>query len=197
MSRIMWKYLAMSLIAFALIFTFGCTPKSLEQKSAMKEEIVKEQAVKEEPALPSAEQEYIKRERLDAEKLVQEAKEKEKIKEEKERYSFVVEDIYFDFDSSILKLAAVETLRKKADWLLDRPYISITIEGHCDSRGTNAYNLALGEKRAESANKFLVDFGISPDRIKTISYGEEYPIALGNNEVAWAKNRRVHFSIKE
>ena len=70
-----------------------------------------------------------------------------------------------------------------------------TVEGHCDNRGTEAYNIALGERRAESVKNFLVDLGISANRLKTISYGEERPIAMGQDEASWAKNRRAQFMV--
>jgi peptidoglycan-associated lipoprotein len=73
--------------------------------------------------------------------------------------------------------------------------LTVTVEGHCDERGTGTYNMALGDRRAESAKNFLINLGISANRLSTISYGEERPIATGQNEVAWAKNRRAQFQI--
>jgi peptidoglycan-associated lipoprotein len=105
------------------------------------------------------------------------------------------EDIYFDFDKSNLKPAAQENLLRKAEWLRDNPDVTVTIEGHCDERGTNEYNLALGDRRSESAKAFLVNLGISAARLTTISYGEERPVCLQRNEECWAKNRRAHFVI--
>jgi len=88
-------------------------------------------------------------------------------------------------------------LQEKAEFLKNNPDIRIRIEGNCDERGTSEYNLALGERRADSAAKFLVSLGISPDRIETISYGEERPLALGHSEEAWAQNRRDDFVVIE
>jgi peptidoglycan-associated lipoprotein len=105
------------------------------------------------------------------------------------------ENIYFDFDKSNLKPAAQENLMRKAEWLRENPDATVTIEGHCDERGTNEYNLALGDRRAESAKGFLVDLGISAARLTTISYGEERPVCLQSNEECWAKNRRGQFVI--
>lgn len=105
------------------------------------------------------------------------------------------EDIYFAFDRSNLSPMAQENLRRKADWLRANPDATVTIEGHCDERGTNEYNLALGDRRAESAKSFLVDLGISANRLATISYGEERPVDPRHNEEAWAKNRRGHFVV--
>jgi peptidoglycan-associated lipoprotein len=105
------------------------------------------------------------------------------------------EDIYFEFDKSTLTPAAQDNLLQKAEWLRENPDSTVTIEGHCDNRGTNEYNLALGDRRAESAKAFLVDLGIGASRITTISYGEERPVDPRNNEEAWAKNRRDHFVV--
>ncbi len=110
--------------------------------------------------------------------------------------NFVNEDVYFDFDQSVLTPAAQGVLERKAAWLRRNPDVSVIIEGHCDERGTVEYNIALGERRARSAKNFLVDLGISSSRLRTISYGEERPLDPRHNEAAWAKNRRVHFVIR-
>jgi peptidoglycan-associated lipoprotein len=114
---------------------------------------------------------------------------------ERERGTFENEDIYFEFDSATLNAAAREVLQKKARFLDENPSVNVIIEGHCDSRGTNEYNLALGEARARSAHAYLMDLGIHPSRLKTVSYGEERPIDPAETEDAWAKNRRAHFVI--
>ena len=110
---------------------------------------------------------------------------------------FENEDIYFEFDSIRLSPEAQEILTKKASWLRVNPDATITIEGHCDNRGTNEYNLALGEGRAQSAKAFLVDLGIEPSMLNTISYGEERPLDGTQTEDGWASNRRAHFVIIE
>ena len=107
------------------------------------------------------------------------------------------EDVYFDFDKSNLKPAAQESLLQKTDWLRENSDVTVTIEGHCDERGTNEYNLALGDRRAFSAKSFLADLGMDDSRLTTVSYGEERPIDSRADEDAWAKNRRAHFVIKE
>jgi peptidoglycan-associated lipoprotein len=116
--------------------------------------------------------------------------------ERAERDRFVNENIYFDFNESILRPEAREILKRKAQWLRRHPNASIIIEGHCDERGTGEYNIALGEKRAERAKTFLVNLGIERSRMTTISYGEERPAVRGHDEASWAKNRRARFVIE-
>lgn len=112
------------------------------------------------------------------------------------RKAFLDRKVYFDFDDAALRHDAIVVLKGQARWLHANPGISITIEGYCDERGTDEYNLALGARRAESVKSFLVKTGMDADRIMTISYGEERPADPGHNEAAWAKNRRVEFAIR-
>jgi peptidoglycan-associated lipoprotein len=109
--------------------------------------------------------------------------------------SVLFKDIYFDFDRYDLGPDAMEILRASAKVLLKYPGVKIQIEGHCDERGTREYNLALGERRANSARQYLMSLNVPGDRISTISYGHEKPIDPGHDEGAWAKNRRAHFVI--
>ena len=125
---------------------------------------------------------------------VEEPVEKPEIKEVKLP---VLEDIFFDFDKSNIKSEFSRTLEDNARQLKDASESSITIEGHCDERGTNAYNMALGERRAKATKDYLMSLGIPASRITTISYGEERPFAYGHDEEAWAKNRRAHFVINK
>jgi peptidoglycan-associated lipoprotein len=113
------------------------------------------------------------------------------------RSSFVSEDIYFEFDSAVLIPEARDVLKRKAEWMRNNPNVSVIVEGHTDSRGTVAYNIALGERRAESAMSFLSDLGIPASRLTSVSYGKEKPVDSGQNESSWAKNRRVHFEFKK
>ena len=98
--------------------------------------------------------------------------------------------VFFGYDSSDLDSDALELLQDQVAWLKQNSNVSVTIEGHCDERGTREYNLALGEKRAQSVKNYLIGLGISPDRVSTISYGKERPAVVGSNDGAWAQNRR-------
>jgi peptidoglycan-associated lipoprotein len=106
-----------------------------------------------------------------------------------------LKDVMFDFDRYDLSGDARATLRTNADWLRSNPSARVEIEGHCDERGTNEYNLALGAKRAQTAREFLSSLGISPDRLSTISYGEEIPVCREHEEQCWKQNRRARFVI--
>ncbi|MFO8056460.1 MAG: peptidoglycan-associated lipoprotein Pal [bacterium] len=114
---------------------------------------------------------------------------------EEEQAEVALHDIHFEFDSSALSEHAKTILDMNAEWLEKHPDIKIEIEGHCDERGSEEYNLALGAKRARKAYEYLVEYGIDPDRMQTISYGESVPLDPRHNEEAWAKNRRVHFAV--
>jgi len=109
----------------------------------------------------------------------------------------IFQPVYFDFDRYEIKTSEQGKLKTLAEYLKQNSDVSILIEGHCDERGTDEYNLVLGEKRALSTRNFLVGLGISPKRLYTISYGEAQPADPGHNEEAWAKNRRAEFKIKQ
>ncbi len=104
-------------------------------------------------------------------------------------------DVFFDFDRSSLRAEDQERLKQNSAWLASNPGKKALIEGHCDSRGTSEYNLALGERRASSAKEYLVRLGVASPRIETVSFGEERPFDTGQGEAAWAKNRRAHFIV--
>jgi len=99
--------------------------------------------------------------------------------------------IYFDTDKFDIDAEDQAALRQQAQYLQQYPNVRATVEGHCDERGTREYNLALGERRANAARNYLVSLGVASDRVTTVSYGKERPVALGSNEQAWARNRRA------
>ena len=104
--------------------------------------------------------------------------------------SGVPDRVFFATNESVLTTASRDTLRKQAAWLRKNPDINVVLEGHADERGTREYNLALGERRANSAKDYLMTYGISSDRISVLSYGKERPVDSGSNPLAWSKNRR-------
>ena len=103
--------------------------------------------------------------------------------------------VQFNFDQYVLSMQARDILKTNAELLKSQPEWKIVIEGHCDDRGSDEYNLALGDRRAQEVKNFLVTLGISPERLKTNSYGEEMPLDASDNETAWAKNRRAEFKV--
>lgn len=107
----------------------------------------------------------------------------------------ILRNIYFDFDRSSIRPDFQPVMEGIAEWLNRNGHKQLLIEGHCDERGTSEYNLALGERRSLSVRKYLVGLGISPDRLHTISYGEEMPAVSGHDESAWAENRRAEFKV--
>jgi peptidoglycan-associated lipoprotein len=179
-------HLAMVLVIPGLLLTVSCAKKTIRSETSLMEETESDEA-----AAEKARQEEMERQR---------AIEEQRLQEEAERMAaardmFLNEDIFFEFDSAVLLPEAQSILRKKAEWLINNPDTSATIEGHCDERGTNEYNLALGDRRAESAKAFLMDLGVKGSQLSCISYGEERPVDPAHNEEAWAKNRRGHFII--
>lgn len=108
----------------------------------------------------------------------------------------LIGDVYFDFDRAELRPEAREQLAQNAQWLRENPGYAATIEGHCDERGTNEYNLALGERRATAARSYVVSLGVGENRLQTISYGEERPVCTESTESCWQRNRRAHFVVR-
>lgn len=182
----MWIILALLVVLPGLLMTVSCGKKQVKMTptstydadaAAKQAEMERQQRLAEEQRLK--------------EEALQEA---ERIKMAK--MQFLNEDVHFQFDSAALLPDAQEVLKQKAAWLKANADARAMIEGHCDNRGTNEYNLALGDRRAESAKAFLVNLGVSASRLATISYGEERPVDTAQTEEAWAKNRRAHFILK-
>jgi len=107
----------------------------------------------------------------------------------------ILQPVLYDYDSAEVSAEGQQILAVNADVLKKNPTWVISIEGHCDERGTAEYNLALGERRALAARTYLVSLGLTPDRMRTVSYGKEFPFDPNHNEAAWAKNRRAHFVV--
>jgi len=188
--------LAVSLALWAAFSISACAKKkisSVPPAATTAEEEARRRAEAQARQQELERQQALKEETLSEESL-SEKMAAQRTKSAKDR--FENEDILFEFDSIRLTPVAQEILTQKAAWLRANPRATVKIEGHCDSRGTNEYNLALGEGRAQSAKAFLVDLGIDPSRLTTISYGEERPIDRAQTEEGWAKNRRAHFVIE-
>jgi peptidoglycan-associated lipoprotein len=211
-----FKMVRKSLSIIVLIFCFGLILTGCPKKTVVKEE----PSVKRAEELAGEREKAAK---LEAERAAKEkeAREKElaRIREEEAKKarekefgkslvakkepgiegevleSKLLKDIHFDFDKYDIRSGDAEILKENAALLMKHPTIKIQVEGHCDERGSIEYNLALGERRANSAKKYLISLGMPADRFSTISYGEEKPLDPGHNEEAWRKNRRDHFII--
>ena len=196
MKKKLWVWLSLLLVIPGLMIVTSCAKKTVKVDLAQtqEDEAAKLAAEKAKLAAEKAKQEEIARQRALDEKRRQEEAAMRKITAA--RNLFMNEDIYFDFDRSDLKPETQEILKGKAEWLRNNSGESVIIEGHCDERGTNDYNLALGDRRAQSAKNFLNDLGIAKSRLITISYGEERPADPRHNETAWSKNRRAHFVLE-
>jgi len=197
------SFLIMILFCCIGLILMGCPKKTVvkEEPSMRQEEAAKAEA--ERAAKAEAERAAREREQREAEaKAREEAAKKELEKSltaKKEAgiegvvfESSLLKDVYFDYDKYDTRPGDVAILKENAAMLKKYPTVKIQIEGHCDERGTNEYNLALGERRANSTKNYLISLGIPSDRISTISYGEEKPLDPGHREEAWAKNRRAH-----
>ena len=170
------------------------------QKSAEVQKAVEE---KEAEVVIAQQQEEVKKEESqiaieqDAEKSVEAPKAVTIISappEESDEAIYDLEMVYFAYDKSIITTAFGEALQKNYEWIAENPDVQIQLEGHCDERGTNEYNLALGERRAKAVFDYLISLGASPSQFSLVSFGEERPADQGSNEVAWRKNRRVEFT---
>jgi len=192
-----WRITALALAVLVIFFTAACTKTKISSEPAT-------MATAEEEAARRAEEEARQRELARQKALAEENLKEDRLSErvpserlQTDKTQFENEDIYFEFDSIHLTPEAQAILIKKGKWLRENPAATVIIEGHCDNRGTNEYNLALGEGRAQSAKTFLVDLGIDISRLEIISYGEERPLDPLQTESAWARNRRAHFVIDE
>ncbi len=194
MTNRFWIVLALLLVIPGLIFTASCAKKEIKSEPAViPATSAEEEAEARRLAEERARQEALVAQKALEERLREEARQRRKREELAARHRFLKKDIHFEFDKSRLLPEAKEILRYKAEWLMAHPAVTVIIEGHCDERGTNEYNMALGNRRAESVKRFVVDLGIAPERVATVSYGEERPLDPRHKEEALAKNRRAHF----
>lgn len=177
------------LLALLLIIAVGCAPKkSLKppEKPADMDETVKEEIMK-----PEMEEEVVE----EADIAAEDERFTESVMSPEEEAKSALRDVLFDYDKYNIRANARPVLDEVAAFLNKNKGMNIAIEGHCDERGTNEYNLALGEKRAKSTKDYLISLGVSPTRMIVITYGEEKPVCIDQNESCWQKNRRAHFVI--
>lgn len=174
-------------LVFALGFIFaGCAEKqAVKPEQTATQETTQKAAAPEKQAEPAAQAEPKRVETVPVTEVV-----------ETKPGVVAIENIHFDFDKYNIRDDAKPVLRGVSDWLVKNKSAKMLLEGHCDERGTNEYNLALGEKRAKSTRDYLVSSGVGKDRLEMISFGEERPLCKEQTEECWQKNRRVQFVIK-
>ena len=181
------------LIILLLVITIGCAKKYTKpaEQAVTPEAPVKEEVIKE----IKPEKEEVAEEKVVEMGVPREEKVTEKAVPAEEQVKSIFKDVLFDYDKYDIRSDARPALDAVATYLGANKGINIVVEGHCDDRGTNEYNLALGERRAKSAKNYLTSLGVSPDRMIVITFGEEKPVCTEQNEACWQQNRRAHFVI--
>jgi len=199
MKNRVWMNVVMAILVAGLFLTASCAKKTIVSDATSIEDQAKAKleadakAAAEAAARAKAEAERIAQQKLEDQMAKEQAQKAGQLMAEKKR--FENEDIHFDYDSSELSEMAKEGLKEKAAWLKANASVLVNIEGHCDERGTTEYNLALGDRRANTAKSYLVNLGVAASRLNTISYGEEKPLDSAKTEAAYKSNRRAHFAI--
>lgn len=184
MKRNLWMNLMMAVLVAGLFMTVSCAQKKVvSDATTIEDQAAADKAAAEKAA---AEKAAMEQQRI----------EEEMAKKAAAKARFVNQNIHFEFDSAQLSTMAKMILKEKAQWLNDNPGVAVTIEGHCDERGTTVYNLALGERRAMAVKAYLSDLGIAEGRLSMISFGEEKPLDPAKTEEAYRKNRRAQFVLK-
>ena len=198
--KMMTGMIVLAFICSSFLLMTSCAKKQIQvsepvQPATQEVKAGEDEAKAAEEAKSQADQEAKARAEAERQARLRELKMSQKLADEIR--NFESDNIYFAFDKSDLTDESKSTLREKGDWLRLNGGYSVTISGNCDERGTAEYNLALGERRAHAAKKFLMGLGISEKRLATVSYGEEKPIDPGRNDEAWAKNRNDQFSLNK
>lgn len=191
MKKQMLMNMMMAVLVVGLVTMVGCSKPKVADPGLVN------QSQTETDAQRAARLEAERQARLEAERIkAQQLEDERQAQIIEAKSNFLNQNILFDYDSAELTDQAKGLLREKAAWLQANPADTVTIEGHCDERGTTVYNLALGERRAKAARNYLVDLGVSGSRLTTVSYGEEKPLDPAPTEAAYRINRRAQFVIR-
>lgn len=188
--RAKWFVVMGLMLAMVLAFGAGCAKKPVDSTPVG---VSAEEAARQAEEARLREEVRLHEQRLAEERLAREQMDRGRLTQVSEE--IIANMIHFDFDKFDLRSEAKTILQRKAELLKENPEIKLLVEGHCDERGTAEYNLALGERRARAAYEFLVLLGVNPNRLQIVSYGKERPLDPGNNETAWAMNRRAQFKL--
>ena len=181
------------MLAMLLALGVSCAKKQVTMETQEMAADESQQSAEDEAARREAEEARLREQRAREARQRQEAS---SMSEAARRAAFEDEEIHFDFDKYVLTPQAMMILDDKAAYLREHPTVRVLVEGHCDARGSNEYNLALGDRRANSAKNYLVKSGVAESRITSISYGEEQPLCMQQNESCWYRNRRGHFGAR-
>ena len=181
------------MLAMLLALGVSCAKKQVTMETQEMAADESQQSAEDEAARREAEEARLQEQRAREARQRQEAS---SMSEAARKAAFEDEEIHFDFDKYVLTPQAMMVLDDKAAYLREHPEVRVLVEGHCDDRGSNEYNLALGDRRANSAKSYLVKSGVAESRITTISYGEEQPLCMQQNESCWYRNRRGHFGAR-
>lgn len=191
MKKQMLMNVMMAVLVVGLVTMIGCSKPKVADPGVVN------QSQTETDAQRAARLEAERQARLEAERIkAQQLEDQRRAQIIEAKSNFLNQNILFGYDSAELTDQAKGLLREKAAWLQANPADTVTIEGHCDERGTTVYNLALGERRAKAARNYLVDLGVSAGRLSTVSYGEEKPLDPAPTEAAYRINRRAQFVIR-
>lgn len=181
------------MLAMLLALGVSCAKKQVTMETQEMAADESQQSAEDEAARREAEEARLQEQRAREARQRQEAS---SMSEAARKAAFEDEEIHFDFDKYVLTPQAMMILDDKAAYLREHPEVRVLVEGHCDDRGSNEYNLALGDRRANSAKNYLVKSGVAESQVTTISYGEEQPLCMQQNESCWYRNRRGHFSAR-
>jgi peptidoglycan-associated lipoprotein len=181
------------MLAMLLALGVSCAKKQVTMETQEMAADESQQSAEDEAARREAEEARLREQR---EREARQRQEASSMSEAARRAAFEDEEIHFDFDKYVLSPQAMMILDDKAAYLREHSAVRVLVEGHCDDRGSNEYNLALGDRRANSAKNYLVKSGVAESRITTISYGEEQPLCMQQNESCWYRNRRGHFGAR-
>jgi peptidoglycan-associated lipoprotein len=183
------------LVAATLFVVYACSPKPVYVPISERASQPAEQGVQGQESQADRDKLAKERAAIEEELLQRDLERQKMLQEQMKKGAPIFKDILFEFNSYSVSPDYQKLISDVAAWLAQNQAAKMTVEGHCDERGTIEYNLALGEKRAEAVKNQLVRAGVKEDRIKTISYGKEAPVDPGHTEEAWVKNRRAHFKI--
>ena len=196
MKRQLLMHVMMAVLVAGLLTMVACSKPKVADPGTMNQGQSGETDAERAARLEAERAARLEAERIKAQQLNEQLKDQRQARIIEAKSRFLNQNILFDYDSAELTGQAKVLLREKADWLQANPSETVMIEGHCDERGTTVYNLALGERRANTARTYLVDLGISARRLGTVSYGEEKPLDPAPTEAAYRINRRAQFIIR-